>query len=243
MTKSKIAIITGSEGQLGKIFIKTLIKKNYHVIGIDLKEKSNNKSIEYHQVDISKHNEIEKFFKTIKNYKNIDLLVNNAAYQVFTNFEKRNIFELQKSINVNLTSVILFTKHCFNFFFKKQKKGKIVNIGSIYGVVSPDFLIYSKNDRKSSEIYGATKAGVIHLTKYFANYLSKYNITVNCISPGGVSNKKKQNKKFQKKYSKNVPIKRLAEEDEICKCFIFLVDGDNYINGHNIIADGGLTII
>ena len=81
------------------------------------------------------------------------------------------------------------------------------------------------------------------MTKYFANYLSKYNITVNCISPGGVSNKKKQNKKFQKKYSKNVPMKRLAQEDEICKSFIFLVDGDNYINGHNIVVDGGLTII
>ena len=135
MNKSKIAIITGSEGQLGKIFIKTLIKKNFHVIGIDLKKKSKNKSIEYYQVDISKHNEIEKFFIKIKNYKNIDLLINNAAYQVFTNFEKRNIFELQNSINVNLTSVILFTKHCFNFFFKKQKKGKIINIGSIYGIV------------------------------------------------------------------------------------------------------------
>ena len=116
MTKSKIAIVTGSEGQLGKIFIKTLIMKKYHVIGIDIKKKSNNKSIEYYQVDISKHSEIEKFFKKIKNYQNIDLLVNNAAYQVFTNFEKRNIFELQKSVNVNLTSVILFTKHCFNFF-------------------------------------------------------------------------------------------------------------------------------
>ena len=81
------------------------------------------------------------------------------------------------------------------------------------------------------------------MTKYFANYLSKYNITVNCISPGGISNKNKQNKKFQKNYFRNVPMKRLAQEDEICKCFIFLVDGENYINGHNIVADGGLTII
>jgi 3-oxoacyl-[acyl-carrier protein] reductase len=243
MSEKKIAIITGCEGQLGKVFIKNLIQKKYHVIGIDIKKKSNNKKIEYFQLDISKHYKIENFFKKIKNYKNVDLLINNAAHQIFTNFEKRNYLELDKSISVNLTSVILFTKNCYKFFFKKQNKGNIINIGSIYGVVSPNFSIYSKNDRISSEIYGATKAGVIHLTKYFANYLAEHNIRVNCISPGGVLNKIKQNKKFQKKYSKNVPMKRLGEESEIGNCLNFLIDGDNYINGQNIMADGGLTII
>ena len=62
MSKKKIAIITGSEGQLGKLFVKNLIQKKYHVIGIDLNKKPSNKKIEYHQVDISKYEEIETSF-------------------------------------------------------------------------------------------------------------------------------------------------------------------------------------
>ena len=70
----------------------------------------------------------------------------------------------------------------------KLKKCKIINIGSIYGNISPDFRIYGKNDNFNSEIYGATKAGVIQLTKYLSVLMSKYNINVNSMSPGGIYN-------------------------------------------------------
>ncbi len=243
MINKKKAIVTGCEGQLGKEFVKLLQKLNYHVIGIDLKKKTNNKGIEYCRVDISREKQVKNFFFKIKNYKNVDLLVNNAAFQIFSDFENRKFDEINQSVNVNLVSVILLTKLCFNFFFKKQKNGNIINIGSIYGVISPNFNIYSKKDRKSSEIYGATKAAVIHLTKYFANYFSKFNIQVNCISPGGIYNDKKQNKSFQKRYSNNVPMKRLAYEHEILETFKFLINKKNkYLNGQNIIIDGGLTL-
>ena len=70
-------------------------------------------------------------------------------------------------MNVNIKSNILITKFLFNYYFKKEKYGKIINISSIFGINSPDFKNYKKNDRKSSEIYGATKAAIIQLTKYF----------------------------------------------------------------------------
>ena len=75
---------------------------------------------------------------------------------------------------------------------------KIINISSIYGLISPEFKIYEKGDRFSSEIYGATKAGLIQLTKYYSVLLAKYNILVNCISPGGIVNKKFKLKNFKK---------------------------------------------
>lgn len=244
MKNKKIAILTGCEGQLGKLFSKELSDLEYYIIGIDIKKKSTNKYVEYHCLDIGKEKSIKKFFSKIKKYKNIDLLINNASCQIFSNFEKRSIDELNLSIDINLKSVILLTQYTFNYFFKKQKKGKIINIGSVYGVVTPNFNIYSKKDRKSSEIYGATKAAVIHLTKYFANYFSNYNIQVNCISPGGIYNSSKQNKNFQKRYSKNVPMKRLGHDYEISECLKFLVQKkDKYLNGQNLVVDGGLTII
>ena len=126
---------------------------------------------------------------------------------------------------------------------KNLKKCSIINIGSIYGFLSPDFRIYGKNDRHSSEIYGATKASVIQLTKYYSVILSKYNINVNCLSPGGIFNKNKpQNKKFVREYSKRVPQTKMGNVEDLFTGILFLAsDHSEYVNGQNLIIDGGLS--
>ena len=122
------------------------------------------------------------------------------------------------------------------------KLGKIINIASIYGVISPDYRIYNKGDRINSEIYGASKAGLIQLTKYYATFLAKRNILVNCISPGGVENKKKQNTKFIKKYLHNVPLGRMTSLSDIFSVLNFLIADENrYLTGQNLILDGGMS--
>ncbi len=159
---------------------------------------------------------------------------------MFSDFEKRNLKEIDNSFNINVRANILITQFLFNNYFKKQKTGKIINIASIYGMKSPDFSIYRKKDRKSSEIYGATKASIIQLTKYFASYMSNYKINVNCISPGGLENKQKQKRNFIKRYSAKVPLKRMGKVDELTSLILFLLDNkSNYINGENIVIDGG----
>ena len=100
--------------------------------------------------------------------------------------------------------------------------------------------LYAPGDRKSPEIYGATKAAVIQLTKYFATYMAKDNVRVNCISPGGVYNN--QNESFVNNYSKLVPMNRMANDFELPGVLEFLLSDDsNYITGQNIIVDGGFT--
>ena len=234
-------IITGSEGQIGSDLIKLLLKKNYNLILLD---KKNKKDQNYFKVDISKSSSIKKTLKLIKKkYKKINGLINLAAVQIFSDFEKRSEKDLDLMLNVNIKANILLTKFVFNNYFKKQKHGKIINIGSIFGLISPDFNNYKKKDRKSSETYGASKAAIIQLTKYFANYMSNYNVRVNCISPGGVENQKTQKISFIKRYSKKVPSKRMAKVNEISKIILFLLSEDSdYINGQNIVVDGGYTI-
>lgn len=123
----------------------------------------------------------------------------------------------------------------------KNKNGKIINIGSIYGVVPPDKKIYGDSGRNSSEIYGATKAGVIQMTKYWAGYLGEYNIKVNSISPGGIFANQKQF--FLDNYTKKVPFKRMAEVDDFFGIICFLSSDDsNYITGQNIAVDGGFIL-
>lgn len=123
------------------------------------------------------------------------------------------------------------------------KSASIINIASIYGLLSPDFKIYFKGDRFSSEIYGATKASIIQITKYFAVLFAKNNIRVNAISPGGILNKNIQTKRFIKNYSNRVPLKRMANVEDLFTAIFYLSsDYSKYSTGQNIIVDGGLSI-
>ena len=118
--------------------------------------------------------------------------------------------------------------------------GKIINIGSIYGVVSSNPNIYGLSGRNNSEIYSISKAGVIMLTKYLAAHYADSNIQINAISPGGIY--RNQTGDFVSNYSSITPCKRLAKDIDFLPAFDFLIsDKNNYTNGQNIIVDGGFT--
>jgi len=244
--EKKIILITGSSGQLGTAFSKLFLGLGAKVYGIDVKKtKINHKNFFFKRIDITKKKIVEGAINKImiKN-KKIDVILNNAGYSVFTKFYKRTDNEFNKSVNINLKG----TLNVINSYFKAHKKRKlkkcnIVNIASIYGVMSPDFRIYGKTDNFNSEIYGATKAGIIQLTKYYSVFLSKYNINVNCLSPGGVVNTLKPQKKiFVKKYSSRVPKNKMATAEDLYTGILFLSsDKSNYVSGQNIIIDGGLS--
>lgn len=233
----KTALITGSEGQLGQAFISRLKKLGYQVIGFD-KSKQLNRDIIFHQVDISKKNEIDSALNDLN--LNIDLLINNAGVSAFSPFEERTEEELDFVIGVNLKGPILMTQAIFNRYFKSQKAGCVVNIASIYGVVAGDMNIYKEGDRRTPEIYGATKAAVISLTQYFAAYMATYNVRVNSISPGGIFNH--QDSEFVQKYSQKVPMNRMGKEQELLSTLEYLISEEStYVTGQNVVVDGGLT--
>lgn len=245
MVSQKTALITGPRGQLGKAFVARLIDLNYRVIGFGTSPRSENDNrIIYYQVDIGKRREIENTLEILKgenNVNTIDVLINNSGVAVFTPFEERTEEELDYVINVNLKGTIFMTQLLFNKFFKPQKEGCIVNIGSAYGIVSGDMRIYGPGDRRTPEIYGATKAAVIQLTKYFAAYMAPYNVRVNCISPGGIFNH--QGQAFVEKYSQKVPMGRMGNEKELLSTLEYIIsDNSSYLTGQNIVVDGGFTI-
>jgi len=223
---------------LGQAFARKLLELDYHVIGFDIGAQVNDDII-FCQVDITKPREIEASLKKLNS--GIDVLINNAGVSVFSPFEERTGEELDFVIDVNLKGTIFMIQAVFNRFFKPQKKGCIVNIGSIYGIVAGDMGIYKEGDRRTPEIYGATKAAVINITKYFATYMAPYNVRVNCISPGGIFNN--QDKEFVKKYSLKVPMARMGKEKELLSTLEYLVsDESSYITGQNLIVDGGFTV-
>lgn len=234
----KTAILTGANGQLGQSYLSTLLDENYYIYAIDLNidNLESKKNIKQVQLDITNENEVHSFYKSISK---VDVLINNAGIGVFTPFEQRTAKEFSDVMKVNLLGTFLMSQGAI-LIMKKQRYGKIINIGSIYGQVSSDERIYGDSGRNNSEVYSATKAGVIHLTKYMATHFGKYNIQTNCISPGGIFND--QNEDFVKNYEYKTPMNRMGTPEDLQMTLKFLISEDNkYINGQNITIDGGFV--
>ncbi len=245
--KNKVILITGCNGQVGRELCNLYCNLDAKVYGIDIQKKSSVKGLDinYIQTDLNIERKIKiSLEKIFKKEKKVDVIINNAAESIFSNYKKRTEKEIAKIFNINSSAIIKIIKHYSILFDKfKQQKGNILNIASIYGFLSPDFDIYSKGDRFSSEVYGASKSSVIQLTRYFAVLLAKKKININCLSPGGILNKKKQSLKFIKKYTKNVPCKRMANVQDIFSGVLYLTsETSNYTTGQNIIIDGGLSL-
>jgi len=243
---NKVAVITGATGQLGKVICRGFQQAGAMVVGIDMNIDVNMlKGVDYYQMDISNKQQVhEVFTKIIAKYEKFDILINNAGVSTFEPFEQRSEESLDWVMDVNLKGTFFCIQEYVNLYDKYEfKSGSIVNVGSTFGVVSPDFRNYTDCDRKNSEIYGATKAGVIQMTKYFAVHLAERNIRINAISPGGVYNPKSpQGEDFIKNYSFRCPMKRMADEDEMIGAVLYLTsDAASYTTGQNIIIDGGAT--
>ena len=242
--KNKVGIITGGNGRLGKTFAESLssMGNKIHIFDISDNYSFVSENIIYHKVDITNEKDVFKAVDNIVNeYEKIDFLINNAALQITNSFENMSIDDFKKSIDVNLNASYVCIK-AVSRYMMEAKSGNIINIGSIYGVVSADPSIYGNSGLNSPDAYAASKGGLIHLTKYLAVNLAKYNIRVNAISPGGVFDN--QPDEFMKKYLPKVPMNRMLDRKELIGPLMFLLsDASSYITGQNIIVDGGFTLL
>lgn len=244
--KGKIVVVTGGTGQLGTRICKACLKMKAKVVVLDKDIlKGRLTGVQYFKVDITKKEEVAAAFKSIfKKYGRIDVLINNAGVSVFEPFEEREEKSLDFVMDVNLKGTFFCIQSYVNLFDKyKLKAGAIVDIASFYGMISPDFRIYTDCKRKNSEIYGATKAGVIQMTRYFAVHLAGRNIRVNAISPGGIYNQNNpQGKDFLKNYAFRCPMKRMCQDTEVIGAIIYLSSSaSSYTTGHNLVVDGGMS--
>ncbi|TWW09309.1 short-chain dehydrogenase/reductase SDR [Planctomyces bekefii] len=243
---NKVVVITGANGQLGRELVMAYTNAGSIVIGWDLSlPKIEVDNVKYIQVDVSKkEGVIHALEESLKINNKIDVFINNAGVSTFEPFEQRPEEKIDWVMDVNLKGTLFCIQGIVNLVDKLHiPPPNIINIGSFYGVISPDFRIYEDGDRKNSEIYGATKAGVIQMTKYFAVHLAERNIRVNAVSPGGIYNPSSpQSEEFVTKYSFRCPMKRMANVEEITGAILYLSSrAASYTTGQNIIIDGGMS--
>lgn len=252
----RVVILTGAAGLLGTRYAEGLSQAGANVVLTDInysgcKKIAKELEAKYNvsplaiKLDITNQESVKKMVSiTLKKFKKIDVLVNNAAFNnrkknESAPFEKFLLSTWNKTLSVNLTGMFLCTQEVGQIMLR-QKHGVIINIGSIYGMVGADQRIYGESGINSSIAYATTKSGVLNFTRYLAAYWHRTGIRVNSLSLGGVENN--QDPDFIKNYSYRTILGRMAHKDEYVGALLFLAsDASSYVTGSNLVVDGGWT--
>jgi NAD(P)-dependent dehydrogenase (short-subunit alcohol dehydrogenase family) len=246
----KHVFITGINGQLGSSLTTGFLDNDWIVYGMDLNKSEANNSQHFCNGSVTDRNSFKGFFGLAENTiedNDCVCLINNAGVSIFSDSENRSIEEFHYVTEVNMLGPIFGMTELKIFADVLNKsfehlRFSVINIGSIYGILSPDNSIYTDTARNNSEIYGATKAGLAQMTKYFATRYAEIPISINCIAPGGILNKELQGDDFIKNYSRRVPLKRMCNDSELTELCVRVAEpGCSYLTGQVIALDGGLS--
>ncbi len=243
LLKGKVALVTGASRGIGKATALLFAKEGAKVIinyvnakkdadEVVRKIKALGSNAIAIQADVSGETAVKRMVnESIKKFGRIDILVNNAGIVFDVPFFEKTLAQWKRTIDVNLIGVFLCTKFVA-IQMLKQKSGVIVNIASNNGLNkgSPD-----------SMDYDATKAGIINITASLAKELAPH-IRVNAVSPGWVDTDINRNlsKAYRESETEKILLKRWAKPEEIAEVILFLAsDKASFVNGNNIIVDGG----
>ena len=241
---NKIIIVTGASRGIGKEIAKELAKKEYTVIAnynksekqaTELKEEleKENIKIDIFKADVSKRNEAQELVEyTINKYGKIDVLINNAGISQIKEFTQITDEDWNNMINTNLNSVFYMTQEtCKNMIH--NKKGCIINISSIWGVVGASCEVH----------YSVSKAGIDAMTKSLAKEMGPSNIRVNSIAPGIINTEMNRNLSEEEinDIKEEIPLEKIGKAQDIEKCVEWLIE-DEYTTGQIISINGGWGI-
>ena len=254
-------LITGGSGHVGQAATETLLELGANVILLDRDAQSlehliTNKYKDLESIysivcDLASELEISEAMKSVASItgNRLNVLINNAAF-VGTDklsgwcvpFEQQSINTFNDCLGVNLSAPFLLSQQAYELM-KNQKHGpkSIINISSIYGVVGPKMELYEGTDMGNPAAYAASKAGLMQLTRWMSANVAPH-VRVNNIVLGGIE--REQPESFLEKYNANVPLARMATEEDVKGAIAYLSsDLSNYMTGQSLFLDGGWTAV
>jgi NAD(P)-dependent dehydrogenase (short-subunit alcohol dehydrogenase family) len=260
----KTIVVTGGLGQLGRQFTLALAERGARVAVLDavvsdqrvaerFGERASDPRLMFITADVTQRASLEAALARVEAAWGAPHgLINNAALDAPPNApaEENGPFETypesswDKVMEVNVKGVLLCCQ-VFGGQMASAGRGAIINISSIYGLVSPDQGIYEYRRKDGAQFYkpvaySASKSALLNLTRYLATYWAGQNVRVNSVSFAGVYNN--QDPEFLANYCAKVPLGRMAREDEYNGAIIFLLsEAASYMTGSNVVLDGGWT--
>jgi len=245
-------IVTGGAGLIGAVTCEYLAEYGADVVVADYDEESGTavadnfgSDSEYRPLDITDEASVERLVRAVDTEcDGIDALVNCAYPRTDAygqRFEDVSLDQWNANLSMHLGGYYATCRHVAKVMMDRGDGGRIVNLGSIYGIRAPDFSVYDGTGMTSPVEYAGIKGGVINLTRYLASYLGEYDIRVNAVSPGGVFDE--QNEQFVEQYEERTPLGRMAEPADVAGAILYLLSpAAAYITGHNLVVDGGWTV-
>jgi 3-oxoacyl-[acyl-carrier protein] reductase len=243
--QGQTVLITGATRGMGKQFADDFAKLGAKLIltGTD-KDKIETLNREakqggqlnrkYYAVDFTNAESTKVFIETIEAYQKIDVCINNAGINRIDFIDETLLEDWKDILNVNLGAPFMITR-AVSRLMKKNRYGRIINIASIFGVIS----------KAKRSIYTTTKFGLRGLTVSSAIELAPYNVLVNSVSPGFVLTELTKNilsEAEMENLAHQVPMGRFAKPDEISRVVLFLASSSNtYLTGQDIVVDGGFV--
>lgn len=243
--KDKVAVITGGADGIGQAIAERFASEGAIVCIWDIQmEKGLSLAVEivktggqaaFFHVDTTNFQQVEEATKQIiEQHGRIDILINNAGITRDATLRKMTHEQWSQVIDVNLTGVFNCTKAIAPIMLDKGY-GRIVNASSVVGV-------YGNFGQTN---YVATKAAIIGMTKTWAREFGRKGVTVNAVAPGFTMTDlvAKMPENIREAMKAKVPLGRLATPEEMASAYLFLCSEDaNYINGHTLSVDGGMTV-
>ncbi len=217
----RTAFVTGASKGIGKAISEMLTADGYDVF-----------APLHSELDLSSMESVRTFIAS-NAHRTFDVIINNAGINDINDIDKITDDEIERMMSINLVSPLVLLRG----FVPKMKLagfGRIVNISSIWGIVS----------KRGRTVYSATKHGIHGITKTLAVELAEYNILINTVAPGFTLTEltSKNNSPEQiADVSNDIPLKRMAQPSEIAKAVCWLVENNTYITGQLIAVDGGFT--
>jgi NAD(P)-dependent dehydrogenase (short-subunit alcohol dehydrogenase family) len=249
----RIALVTGGAGNVGRPIVRGLAEAGATVVLASRNEAKckayaaelagEGLQVQGEKCDLASESDIRSLCdRILERHGRLDILFNNSLVRAGGDLRHTTAAEWEVSMRVNATGLFLACQ-IFSEPMQAQRSGSIVNIGSIYGMVGPDFSLYEGTRLANRVDYAFAKGGMLNLTRYLASYLAQWNVRVNCVSLGGVATTDLP-ASFIANYTRKTLLDRMADAVDIQGPAVFLAsDASRYITGANIPVDGGWTAI